>query len=335
MPLEKTFDILAGTKNSSAVGVLVSVLDSADEALQALAVGALFARGPTHGIVEIVRRHQALARPARELVAKNAARLGRGLRDALVSADSLLRANSLEMVRQFEVFSELPTLVRLLEEQAIREREAIEATLFALVNRLYEHMQFGTDHDEPSGFLRDSQRIRHQMLATLESSCHRFHVHRSRPVVEGLLVLSDPDNTYLKKLFQECSDEVRGVAVELLNSSKHPGVLSLIVASLGQNYPLPAAFSAFERRTDPEFICHLLRHWPHKLTAFQLKNLKELRTVAWLEPSQNHLDLVPAAWHSNLVALLMMTGLSEPQKLEVLEWMVRFGSPEGRLAATD
>jgi hypothetical protein len=335
MPLEKTFDLLISTKNTSAIGVLASVLDVPDEAVQALAVKSLLARGATHGIVEVIRRHQVLARPARDVVAKNAAALCRGLRDSLNSGDGPLRSNALELVRQLEEYSELPTLTRLLEERTVRDREAVEHTVFALVNRLYEHMQFGSEREETTGFLRDAQRIRHQMLATLESSCHRFHIHRSRPVVEGLLVLSDPESIYLKKLFQECSDEVRGVAVDLLYSSTHPGVLTLISSSLAQNYPLQATFSAFERRTDPEFICHLLRTWPHKLTAFQLKNLKELRTVAWLEPERNHLDLVPAALHCNLVAFLMTTGLSQPQKLAVLEWMVRFGSPEGRLAATD
>ncbi len=333
--LEKTFDILAHSKNSSAVGVLVSVLDTTDEALQALAVKALLTRGATHGLVEIIRRHQVLARPTRDLVAKNAQALCRGLRDALNSGNAPLRANALELVHELEAFSELPTLTRLLEEQSIRDREAVEETVFNLVNRLYEHMQFGHEREESTGFLRDAQRIRHQMLATLESSCHRFHIHRSRRVVEGLLVLSDPENIYLKKLFQECSDEVRGVAADLLYSSKHPGVFTLIETSLAQNYPLPATFSAFERRTDPEFICHLLRHSFHKLTAFQIKNFKEVRTVAWLDPSQNHLDVVPAALHCNLVAFLMTTGLSQEQKLEVLEWVVRFGSPEGRLASTD
>ena len=334
-PVNKTFDLLAQTKNSAAVGVLVVALDVADESLQALAVRAILTRGQSAGIVEIIRRGQVLARPARDLVAKNAALLSRGLRDSLISGDVPLRANALELVRQLEEFAELPTLARLLEEQAFREREAVEATIFDLVNRLYEHTQFGREHEESTGFLRDSQRIRHQMLATLESSCHRFHVHRCRRVVEGVLVLSDPDNIYLKKLFQECSDEVRGIATDLLYSSKHPGVMTLVIASLGQNYPLPATFSAFERRTDPEFICHLLRNWPHKPGMFQQKNLKELRTVAWLEPEQKHIELVPAALHRNMIAFLMMTGLSQPQKLAVLEWMVRFGSAEGRVDATD
>jgi hypothetical protein len=333
--VQKTFDLLSRTKNNSAVGVLVAALDVADETLQSLAIAALLARGQTVGIVEIIRRSQNLAREGRDLVARKAPLLRQGLREALVSGEAPLRANALELVRQFEEFSELPTLTRLLEIRSSPEREVVEGTIFDLVNRLHEHLQFGSEHEESTGFLRGAQRIRHQMLATLETACHRFHVHRCRQVIEGLLVLCDPENIYLKKLFQECTDEVRGIAAELLYSSKHPGVMSLVVDSLAENYPMPSTHSAFERRTDPEFVCHVLRNWPRHATAFQQKNLRELRTVAWLEPDQRHLALVPAALHRHLIGFLMGTGLPPQQKLAVLEWMVRYGSPEGRLGATD
>jgi HEAT repeat protein len=36
-----------------------------------------------------------------------------------------------------------------------------------------------------------------------------------------------------------------------------------------------------------------------------------------------------------MIVFLMTTGLSHPQKMAVLEWMVRYGSPEGRLEATE
>jgi hypothetical protein len=102
-----------------------------------------------------------------------------------------------------------------------------------------------------------------------------------------------------------------------------------------QSHPFPAVCTAVERRTDPEFICHLLRHWPRKLSNFQLKNFREIHTVAWLDHDQLQIDLIPVAMHRTLITFLMATGLPQAQKLAVLEWMVRFGSPEGRLAATD
>ena len=335
MSFHTTFELLAGTDNIAAVEVMVAALDVGDETVQALAVGAILKRHPTHGVIEIVRRAQVLARPARELLAKSAPLLSKGLRASLVSGVGPLRASALQLVRDLEYFSELPTLTRLLEEQAVRERDEVESTIFDLVDRLYEHLQFGREQEESVEFLRDGQRIRHQVLATLEASCHRFQIHRSRQVVEGLLILSDPDSVHLKKLLQECPGEVRGIAVELLCSSKHPGVMTLLIASLGQNYPLPATISAFVRRTDTEFIVHLLQNWPRRLTSFQQKNLKDLQSVLWLEPDRMHLDLIPEALHRNAVAFSMTTGLSQPQKMDVLEWMVKFGSPEGRLAATE
>src|SRR5205085_2018030 len=100
-------------------------------------------------------------------------------------------------------------------------------------------------------------------------------------------------------------------------------------------YPFSAVFAAFERRSDPEFICHLLRNWPRKLTPFQQKNFKEIHSVAWLNPESLVVDFIPDALHCALIAFLMATGLPQPEKLAVLEWMVRFGSPAGRHAATD
>ena len=335
IPLDKTFDLLARTANPSAVNLLVLALDSRDEEIQALAVGAILKRTATRGIVEIIRRSQVLAHPARELIEKNAPALKRGLREALLTGEAGLRANALDLVRGLEAFGEMATLTRMLEDQAIRDREGIEGAIFDLVNRLHEHTQFGKEHDDSIAFLRDAQRIRHQMLATLEAACHRFHIHRSRKIIEALLVLSDPENIYLKKLFHESSDEVRGIATDMMSSSRHPGVLALTVASMGQNYPLPAVFQAFEKRTDPECICLLLQTCPRQLTNFQQKNFKELRTVAWLDPEALHLNLVPAALQRAAVAFLMVTGLGHSQQMAALEWMVRFGSPDGRLAATD
>ena len=196
-PLDKTFDLLARTKNASAVGVLVAVLDVADEEVQALAVGALLSRGPAHGIVEIIRRNQVLARPARELVARNAPQLSRGLRDSLDSGDAPLRANALELVRQLEEFSELPTLARLLEEHTIREREAIEDALFDLVNRLYDTCN--------SPFAARNHRFLRMQRPAPDAGDARIFVSPipcpSLPTVVDSRSLSDPENIYLKKLF--------------------------------------------------------------------------------------------------------------------------------------
>ncbi len=334
-PLHTTFDVLAQTPNLSAVDVLIAALDLPDGEVQTLAVEAILKRRPTRGIVEIIRRLQTLPVPARQLVEKPGIDLGRGLRDSLLSGNVGLRANALTLIQRLTVYSELPTLVALLQQPQVTERVAIEGVVFDLVNRMYERYRPGKDHEEPGPILRDGDRVRHQMLTTLETAAYHYPAHRCRQVVEGLLILGDPENMHLKRFLNDASDDVRGIAAELFCSSRHPGVMGLVLDSMTLNYPFPGALSALAQRTDPEFICHLLRHFPHKLTIFQQKNFRGLSSIAWLDPARWHLDVIREGLHRARIAFVMATGLPQSQKLAVLEWMVRCGSPAGRLAATD
>lgn len=333
--IKTTFKVLGESPNVAAVATLIAALDIADDEVQALVVGTLLERRSTPGIVEIIRRIEQLPPAASRLVDKSGAALSRALRDCLLNDDPTLRGNALELVRRLEIYSELPTLISLLQAHHVIDRGAVAGVILELVNRLYERLRSGWEGDDSQPFLSDSERIRQQMMATLEAAGYRYSAHRCRAVIEGLLILADPEDMHLKKFIRDAAEESRGVAAELMCSSRHPGVMQLVVDSLTQNYPFPAAYAALEQRTDPEFICHLMRHWPRKPTAFQQKNLREIRSVAWLEPERMELDCIPAALHRALVAFLMTTGLPQSQKLVVLEWMVRFGSPEGRLAATD
>jgi HEAT repeat protein len=333
--LHTTFEVLAQTPNLAAVDVLVAAMDLPDWEVQALAVESILKRRPTRGIVELIRRLQTLPVPARQLVETPGIDLGRGLRDALLSGDAVLRGNALALIQRLAVYSEMPTLIALLQQPQVTERAAIEGVIFDLVNRMYERHRSGTNHEVTGSILRDGDRVRHQMLTTLESAAYRYPAHRCRQVVEGVLILGDPEDIHLKRFLSDATDDVRGVAAELFCSSRHPGVMGLVVDSMTLNYPFLTALSAFAQRTDPEFICHLLRHFPHKLTLFQQKNFRELSAIPWLDPARMHLDVIPEALHRTLIAFVMATGLPQTQKLAVLEWMVRCGSPAGRLAATD
>jgi hypothetical protein len=331
----KTFELLAQTRNPAAVDLLIAALDVASEGIQAAGVAALVKRRTSRGIIEVVRRLPLLETAARELVEKNANNLGHGLRDCLLRDDSVLRGNALELVRRCDVYGEIPTLIALLQLPLLPERSLIEEILAELINRLYEHLPLGGDGAEPGPFLRDAERIRQQTLATLQVAGCRFPAHRCRHVIEGLLILGDPENVHVRRFLREAVDETRSVATDLICSSAHPGVMRLVVDAMTQNYPFATAFTAFERRADAEFICTVLRRWPRKLSIFHQKNLREIRSVPWLEPEHLRLDMIPAALHGTLIAFLMATGMPQAQKLAVLEWMVQYGSPEGRLAATD
>src|SRR6185369_17295663 len=110
-------------------------------------------------------------------------------------------------------------------------------------------------------------------------------------------------------------------ANELLKTSLHPGVLSLIVQSLTKNYPLAEVTNAFRTRTDHEFLLHLLGTWPRRLSAFQQKNLKAVTSFAWLHPQQRDLDEIPQPLQKILVPFIVSTGLPDAEMLDALEWI--------------
>ena len=320
--MQTTFELLAEQKTQRLWTGRCNGI--ADETVQHWLSGAILKHHTTRGVIN----HPTFTTPAKSSprMVKRISVFNRGCEPAGVRGGGSASQRDATGLRARVLFR--TSGGRLLEEQVVRERDAVGARssiwstgLRHEVRRRKESVEFcGCAHERQTLALWKQRAIVLRSIAAGRSS--------------GPLILCDPDGVHLKKLFRN-TGEVREIASDLLFSSKHPGVISLVVDSLAHNYPLPKAISAFERRTDPEFIGHLLKNWPRELTEFQQNNLEKLDKVAWLDPDGVHLDLLPAELHRAAIAFLMATGLSETQKMDVLEWMVKFGSPEGRLAATE
>lgn len=326
--LKKTFDVLAATANPAAVDLLIVALGMADEGIRTQSLTSLLKKPAARGHLEVIRRLPELTGDMRALLEKHAGPMGRAVRQALTQNDAELRGNALEIARWLQDVSQIPLLVHLLEDSGIQERGMTGAVLLDLVNRLYEQMR-------RSPVAGETQRLREQSLAALEIACVRFDAHQAVEIVEGAIILCGADGPLLRKIFHETSQLCRDCAAETLFRSIHPGVMSVIVDSMAQNFPMREVIAAFEGRDDPEFIAHLLSSWPHKLTANQQKNFREISTILWLDAERLCLETISPGLHRQLIAFLLHTGVPLDRKLDVLEWMVRFGSPEGRQAATD
>jgi hypothetical protein len=119
----------------------------------------------------------------------------------------------------------------------------------------------------------------------------------------------------------------------MLMSSAHPGIMDIVVHSLAQNYPHPKAMQAIRSRHDPEFVCHLLRRLPKRLSQVQQKNLREIDAVTWLDGGRNGLEIVPPGLQPALIAFVDAIGIPHEEKQSVHEWILKHGGPEGRMAA--
>ncbi len=340
-PLLKTLEVLTTSGNPLTVDVLIAGLHVPDDTIRIASLGALLKRHSTRGNIEIIKNLHHLTSEMRSAVERSMSALGQALRQGLMHGDPELRRNALEMVVWFEDFSQFPTLLNLLEDENNTDRGATIDAVQQLIDRLYEHLTPGRHkphHDESAqshAQLRDAERVRRHVLTSLESACRRYEAHHCPVVVEGTLALAGPDPAFLKKLLHETSAECGRAVDELIHTSTHPGVLSLIVDMMGLNYPHSLVLAAFEERDDVEFICHLLRNWPRTLSAFQQKNFKSLKNLPWLQPARLKLELIPPALQPRLVEFVQAGGLPQEHRLAVLEWLVKHGTVEGRLAATD
>lgn len=367
-PFKKTLDVLATSPCPAAGETLLHGLSAGDPSLRDGIVAALLRRRSARGIQEIIRRFESFGSDTRAALERQLPALSNAFRQCLIHGDEVLRRNALEMIRAFEDYSQWGTLVTLLESPGHPQRDRVLLVMRELADRLYEHLKFGREvQAEAAGekraadnqderlaagreteafrqdpipaasrkFLRDAERIRIQTVSILEQACRNFTRHESPEVVECLLILADSENTHAQRALREAPEPCRKLAAEILRNSTHPAIVSLVYDGMALNYPFPGTVAAFELRTDAEFISHLLRHWPRKLSLFQHKNLKQVQKLAWINPEDLQFEIIPAALHRPLISLVLATSLPEDHKLAVLEWMVKHGSPEGRHAASD
>ena len=336
-PVKKTFEVLASTDNLNAVEVLISALDSTDEIIRTAAASTLIQHRSTRGQVEVIRRLESLTPEALSHIESNASKIRTSLKQCLLHGDNELRRNGLEITRLTEDYSQMPALLEMLRDDRNELHDLTAEILRGLAHRLYEHCHPTGKGTEATGkYLRNAQRVRQDVLAGLDRACAEFDgLTHSQDVVESVLVLGDADHFAVKRVLSQAGPECRKLAGNLLDSSKHPGVMQLILDSMSKSYPHPKALEAIRKREDAEFICHLLRWFPKRLSQMQMKNFQRIESVAWLNPDGTGLEVVPPALQTSLVSFVSSTGLPAGHKVAVQEWLIRHGSPEGRLAATD
>ena len=171
------------------------------------------------------------------------------------------------------------------------------------------------------------------VLTALEAACNRFaDLAFPREVVESILILGDPDSNAVREAFLQSTPACREMAATLVMTSKHPGVMRLLMDFMGQNYPNPKAFEAFENRIDAEFVCHVLRSFPKRLTENQQKNFKQLVASPRISDELLPLEAIQSGVHESLSGFIQAIGINLDDKIEIQNWISLNGKdrPVGR-----
>jgi hypothetical protein len=334
-PLVKTFELLAESKSTAAVDLLLTALDSKYAVIHDKAVAALLRRGTTRCQTEVIRRLTTLTTAGRRLLEEQGLRLSSTLRQCLLHGDAELRVNALEVVTAAECYDQASTLLQILQKaDDPAHAEACQA-LATLVNRLYEQLTLGGGRRPGvDRFQRNLPQIRQTILSALDGACNQFETLSCKAeVVEAVLVLGEPDTFAVRKVLLQNVPACRELASYLLMSSTHPGVMRLLMEFMKHNYPIPKALEAFEQRSDPEFICYVLREFPERPSENQQKNFKQLTSVDWLTRQLLPLSAVPPSLHEPLVWFVQATGVSPEEKIDIYKWILLHGGMQGRVAA--
>ncbi len=331
-PFAQTFQTLTTTANPFAGELLIAALDVPLVSIQTEAVRSLLTRSGVREQMEAVRRYPQFAPPVQRQLEQSATALFPAIRQCLLLGRGDYDLPALELARAGETFGLIETLLDVLRSERTGLYEEAVNTLRHLVNRLYEHLYGHKDAGKPP--LKNASQIQHLVTLALDQSLSQFQdLAHAEVVVESLFALSRPGDAIPQKLLAQGTLECRSLAKELLQTSRHPGVMRFVLDSISKPYPPPRVVDALQYREDPEFILAMLRWVPKRWTNTQERNLKQLEKLAWLEKGTEALEMIPEDLQVALVTLTSATGLSRETKQELRQWVVRHGSSEARSAA--
>ncbi len=346
-PWQRTIRMLEGSSNPAAPDVLLHAVKGGEEPIRSAALSALMLKNTPRTNFEILRISHTFPPQMRGILERNITCLSAVVRQAILHGDDSLRRNALQVIRWSRDVHQIPLLLSLLEQPPSLLRDQVIDLIGSLVESLHASLpvdpalapadpalsppRIAASHPA----MIDVNRTRHAVVTALEASARRYEAHGVIDVIEWLLALGDPHDLAHKPLLSDPRGPISVVVQSVLQNSRNPAIMTLLMRLMQENYPAAWAVRIFCRRSDPEFLAAVLRCWPRRLTAVQLKNLKAITAVDWLDPFRFHVDHIPPHLHTVLVRVVVSLGLPLDTRLAVLEWVVRYGSPEGRLAATE
>ncbi|MCA9014477.1 MAG: HEAT repeat domain-containing protein [Planctomycetaceae bacterium] len=335
--ISKTFELLALSRNSHAVNVLILALDVEDQEIRERAVSALLEQQSTRGLVEVIRRYATHTTGIRKLLESQSNALDAAIRQCLLHGNRELQYCGLEFVRITSDFRQIPSLVALFENKRLvnHQPDLVSQTLRYLVGRLYEYfLDTSVDSVYSRSFLRNAQKIRRDNLNALATAAeHLSELDRPEEIVESLLILGNVGDPAIRKILWHSSDETRRLVEQVLKESKHIGVMQLICDFTEVNYPNPKALEAIAEREDPEFIAHLLRWLPERVSELQHTNFKQVGKVVWLRSDRQNFDKIPKVLQTSVIRLISLLELDLVSKKQAQKWMLQHGTPAAKEAA--
>lgn len=330
-PSAASIAVLATFDTPRAQQLLEAAINIPRPSIQTAAATALLQQSTTQARLLVFERLEEFPREVLTAVQREAPRLAVTLRQLLLQGNPATRATALRVIRLACLYGQVGQVIELMNRKEFEAGDIAVDTFRSLVNSLYDEW-YPAGHTLPD--LR-CDAVRLPFLLELQKALSNWEgLAYPHEIVEAALALSEPGHVIVKQVLWNGIDPCKTLAGQLLQESRHPGVMRLAAESLTEPYPHPKVFLAIRTRHDPEFLSALMTVIGRKRSQRQLGHLRQIQQLDWLEPPFDLLAGVPPTLQPALIAFINSTRIDRELKAGVQEWMLRYGSPDGKRAAT-
>ncbi len=323
-PVERTFHFLKNSRNKSALSVMVSALGSSSENIVELAVESLASSDRASSQLELINSYDQLPEKCREIIFSNANRMDRALEDVLRTGSQSRKLDALEIIEKGEAFGLIKYLIK---ELSLSEKndisEQILSCIRGLTNSLYERLL-----EKDSG-IPNIKSVVQGYLGVIEHSIHDLKLKEyHKNLIEFILIIGKPGGISIDKILKSNDTELVKKAEQLILTSQHPGVMSLASKYMSWKIPHKYAVTAFEKRTDPEFVYAILREFPDDVTDLDRKNYGNLSKISWLAKKESLIVMMPPTLQVQMVRFVSILGIPDNFKTSFFQWVISNCSSE-------
>ncbi|MHB8903052.1 MAG: HEAT repeat domain-containing protein [Thermoguttaceae bacterium] len=324
-----TFQLLVQSPNEAAVRALTAALDSPLESIRRQALEGLMARRSSGGKREVLARFDQLDAKGLDYFRTHAARMTGTLRDAILNAEDPLRDSACRAAVLLGEVDLIPALVSVLVDGHDRDAGQMAAALLDLTGRLADQLLANAGYDGR----RDPTTARDNILVSLERAIRGF-VRRDRPeLVEAFALLAPASNLTLIHTLNASGNPAAPLLLEMLIQGSHPAVMGLVLDLLEDPKAPVAAITAVARRADLDFVRLLLRKMAGEPSPALRKNLKRIRSLAWLHRDSWMVDRLADEEQRAALALVLLTRIPREQVFLLIRHLLERGGVRARRAA--
>jgi HEAT repeat protein len=333
--LEKTWGLLAQSRNRACLPLLAAGLESKSADLRVAAIRTIIRRHDRESQAQLIRRYASFGEPERQALREAHRAMphhaAATLKAAVLQGDRVTCANACDMIVWCADFDLFPTLVKAAENRHHRHASVVIGAMLAMAHELQRQIAEATVAKK--GERHDPAFTRHHLLTTLEHSLAQFDTHQRTEIIDALLLLAPLDNSTLLRILRDPRHACHAHIVSAMATSDDAAVIHRLVELLRDTDAPEAALTAISRRTDESFVTHLLQELKHPAPVRVLHNMKRMRRVAWLETNHDRILETSGRGQTVAVDLATASGMDRALVFRFLALILRDGLSEGRRAA--